>query len=551
MKRLFPLIVLWAFCLMFQTNTLSAQSSHCDSFDINLKANGIICGDTHGGIWLDIIGGKTGIYEISWCSFNNRVEGKATSFASNYEITSLPEGTYTVKVTDYRTRCSSTKKVEIKKGALPQGVEVKAKSTNCKGLGNISMSIPGFKKPPFNIHLKGPQSNNYAVYTNSFKIYNLPAGDYEISLVEEGCTASTTINIPTTPGLPSFTLVDEKDECGVSSGNVTMNVTDGVAGYRVTIDGPTSGSVNVTESDFRIFDLKSGAYKITLEDANGCLAFGSIEIDRAALSAEVAATHAKCDQNGAINVAISKGKAPYKVNYKGGGIEGSKDVVGSATTLSLPVGTYDIEVVDASGCNYMAHSSILLQETNLYCSITPSQTTCNESNGSMHVFISGGTKPFTFSYTGPISGTKVVDGTFSLDHLPAGFYATSIHDADGCSVAENAEVVAGTCSFIAPQGSSSAAANLGFSEELSGLQVQQNYPNPFVNQTNLLFSLPEAGSTTIMIHDYTGKVVQTHTANYDKGANLFTFNQNNLAAGVYYYTIQAGIFRATKKMIIR
>ena len=84
-----------------------------------------------------------------------------------------------------------------------------------------------------------------------------------------------------------------------------------------------------------------------------------------------------------------------------------------------------------------------------------------------------------------------------------------------------------------------------------GMRVAQNYPNPFVDQTEIRFELPEAFLTTITIHDNTGKVIQRHTAQYEKGSNLFTFNQNNLASGVYYYTISTGNFSVSKNMLIK
>jgi len=325
----------------------------------------------------------------------------------------------------------------------------------------------------------------------------------------------------------------------------------------------------------------------------------------------------------------SKGKAPYTLSYRGGETDGIQILAGNATTLSLPVGTYVIEVKDADGCSNFATSSILPVTSDLYCSITPSPTTCNEDNGAINVFISGGKKPYTLTYDGPVSGTRLVNGTTSFDNLPAGNYTTFLQDAEGCSVSESSVVTigdaetatvefspvitgtsvqffndtkstgdflwtfgdetssteispthvyqsagsyevclsqAGVCNidivcqtiqisagketsgFIAPLGSSS------FIKEITSkgqLHIRQNYPNPFVQQTNILFELPEALLGTIMIHDNTGKVIQSHTTNYEKGTNFFTFNQNNLASGVYYYTIKAGTFSATKKMILR
>jgi len=631
MKKTFTLLLLFASCLIFQATILNAQSSHCDLFDIELTSNGILCDEADGAISIGIIEGQTGIYEIEWSNPYARITGKATSFTDRYEITSLPEGTYTVKVTDFRSRCVVRKEITVIKGAFPVGTEIIGNPVTCNGFGTISVSIPLHAKPPFHIRLKGSLSEDYVANSNNFKIYNLPAGDYEFSLKEDGCIATTNINVPTTPGLPQFTLEDERGACNVSSGNILMHIQDGAPGYQVTIEGPTSGTVSTSDPSLRISDLSSGAYKITLEDANGCLSFGFIEIDRVGLSVALAATKAVCNQNGAIKVDIYKGTAPYTVIYRGGGIEDSRAIEGNSTTIFGPAGNYVVEIKDAGGCNTFSTASIEQEESDLFCSITPTATTCDADNGAIDVFISGGTKPYSLSYTGPVSGSQVVDGSTSFEHLPAGVYTTFLQDADGCSVSESSEVLVGeiaisdpafsyaangtsvlfsnetassgdflwtfgdgtsstetspshdfmeagsfevclsqtdacniaiVCKIIqivsfrdisgllSPVNPTSAIIN-GPIEDLENMRVNQNYPNPFIHQTNILFELPEALRTTIIIHDNTGKVVQTHTANYEQGANLFTFNQNNLTTGVYYYTIKAGTFNATKKMIIR
>jgi len=447
--------------------SLNAQHDHCEDFDINLSSNGILCGETYGEIWIDIIGGQTGIYEVEWCSSSRRVEGSNTTFNDFDEIVSLKAGLYTVKVTDFRTRCSVQKKFELKTGALPKELTIEAAPANCKGVGYIMVNVPNYKKPPYRLTLTGQDTDaNYVAYQNSFRIYNVPSGDYELSFLEEDCVGSRTINVPTAPGLPSFTLEDEKDECGVSSGNVIMRVTDGVPGYKVTIDGPVSGSIEVPDPAFRISPLTTGDYKITLEDANGCLTYGYITLDLEGLDIELTGTNAGCE------------------------------------------------------------------------------------NGSLKVNISNGTGPFTISYEGPINKTEVVDSRYNTLHTPAGTYWVEVTDANGCTVKKGLSIAAETCHRLGVPVDNSLGNHLENGNEVLTLQTK-NYPNPFVHQTNIIIDLPEASYTTITVHDNIGKVVQTHAANYDKGSNLFIFNQNNLTAGIYYYTVRAGKHTATNKMIIR
>jgi len=81
--------------------------------------------------------------------------------------------------------------------------------------------------------------------------------------------------------------------------------------------------------------------------------------------------------------------------------------------------------------------------------------------------------------------------------------------------------------------------------------LHQNTPNPFISTTYISFELTELSNTVITIYDAFGKVVHTIYRLSDKGYNALEVNQNQLAGpGVYYYSIQAGDFKATRKMVV-
>lgn len=84
----------------------------------------------------------------------------------------------------------------------------------------------------------------------------------------------------------------------------------------------------------------------------------------------------------------------------------------------------------------------------------------------------------------------------------------------------------------------------------SGFVLHQNMPNPFKETTNVNFELPEAMAATVTIYDVTGKVITSTSLDGVKGSNNVTFDRNDLRAGVMYYTLQAGSFKATKKMVV-
>ena len=86
--------------------------------------------------------------------------------------------------------------------------------------------------------------------------------------------------------------------------------------------------------------------------------------------------------------------------------------------------------------------------------------------------------------------------------------------------------------------------------------LHQNYPNPFNPVTNLSYDLPEDALVNITIYDMMGKVVSTLVNDQQSaGFKTLQWNATNnsgmpISAGLYIYTIQAGEFSQTRKMIL-
>ena len=82
------------------------------------------------------------------------------------------------------------------------------------------------------------------------------------------------------------------------------------------------------------------------------------------------------------------------------------------------------------------------------------------------------------------------------------------------------------------------------------------YPNPFNPVTTLRYDLPENGLVNITIYDMMGRQVKTLiNGSQTAGYKTIQWNATNnvgqpVSAGLYLYTIQAGDFRETKKMIL-
>lgn len=81
--------------------------------------------------------------------------------------------------------------------------------------------------------------------------------------------------------------------------------------------------------------------------------------------------------------------------------------------------------------------------------------------------------------------------------------------------------------------------------------LNQNTPNPFSQTTEISFELPETTYGSLSIVDVTGKVVKVINRDFNKGLNTVMINRNDLnSAGIFYYTVKAGEYTATKKMVL-
>ncbi len=82
--------------------------------------------------------------------------------------------------------------------------------------------------------------------------------------------------------------------------------------------------------------------------------------------------------------------------------------------------------------------------------------------------------------------------------------------------------------------------------------LHQNVPNPFNGNTIIQIDMPREEKVTLQVFDYTGKLLaQPVNGKLSTGSHTVQFNPQGLAAGIYFYRLQAGEFTATKRMVIQ
>jgi len=87
-------------------------------------------------------------------------------------------------------------------------------------------------------------------------------------------------------------------------------------------------------------------------------------------------------------------------------------------------------------------------------------------------------------------------------------------------------------------------------------KIHQNHPNPFNPVTTIRYDLPEDGLVNITIYDMMGRQINTLVSGQQiAGYNIVQWNATNtfgesVSAGLYLYTIHAGDFKQTRKMVL-
>jgi hypothetical protein len=81
--------------------------------------------------------------------------------------------------------------------------------------------------------------------------------------------------------------------------------------------------------------------------------------------------------------------------------------------------------------------------------------------------------------------------------------------------------------------------------------LSQNFPNPFNPSTRINYFVPQESFVSIKVHDFLGREVMI-LVNETRpiGSYEIVFDASNLPSGTYFYTMIAGDYSTTKKMIL-
>ena len=82
-------------------------------------------------------------------------------------------------------------------------------------------------------------------------------------------------------------------------------------------------------------------------------------------------------------------------------------------------------------------------------------------------------------------------------------------------------------------------------------ELHQNFPNPFNPTTTIRFDVRTSGNVSLKVFDVLGREVAVLADEYLRaGSYERVFDASNLSSGVYFYTLRAGEFEKTLRMVV-
>lgn len=89
-------------------------------------------------------------------------------------------------------------------------------------------------------------------------------------------------------------------------------------------------------------------------------------------------------------------------------------------------------------------------------------------------------------------------------------------------------------------------------QESKIFEVNQNYPNPFDNSTNVLVYMSQPANLTLTVTNLLGQVIlQQNLGEFTSGNHTVTIDGSQLSSGLYHYTLSTGAHSVSNQMIVK
>lgn len=386
------------------SDVASATIEAAPSLDVTLSGDETVCDpEGEGFVTATPIGG-TPPFTYNWSN------GAATTSIGN-----LPEGTYTVTVTD-ALGCTAIESINVD---IVDDFILDIIVTNplCPEDTNGSILAEGWGGTPPYIY----QWSNGV--TGTPLLENIGAGNYGVTVTDQnGCQLIESFTLVDPPAVVAGISATQELCPGESTGMAMAMASGGTPPYTYLWN---TGSMTQM-----ITGLSAGAYSVTVTDENGCEDVATVVIQESPeLLVVISGDETICDPEGEglATANASGGNPPYTYQWSTG--------AGTQAIANLPEGSYSVTVTDQLGCSAVAEIDIDIVDDFILDIVVTNPLCPGDENGSILAEGWGGTPPYIYQWSNGVTGTPL------LENIGAGNYGVTVTDQNGCQLIESFTLV--------------------------------------------------------------------------------------------------------------
>ncbi|MCW5907578.1 MAG: gliding motility-associated C-terminal domain-containing protein [Chitinophagales bacterium] len=320
---------------------------------------------------------------------------------------SLGIGTYTVTVTDNKG-CTITGSATINQPTQFTHT-LTSQNINCFGANTGSITVtPSGGTPAYSYTWNpGTASGNNPT--------GLSAGQYNVTISDsKNCTNVDSVVLTQPAAALNVVTSHTNVTCyNANNGSVTITVSGGTAPYTYQGNPIPPGTTTLN-------NLPPATYSGTLTDANGCTASVSETITQPQpQSVTVNSTNNTCNggNNGTASANFINATGSVTYNWSNG--------QSGANITGLVANTYTVTATDQNQCS-LTGSATVTEPAAPVMTVNITDAACFGANGSATANPTGGTTPYTFTWSAGGATTQTAS-------LPAGSYTVTATDASSCN----------------------------------------------------------------------------------------------------------------------
>jgi hypothetical protein len=402
----------------------------------------------------------------------------------------LSPGGYFVTITDINN-CSGSINVFIGEPSSALSGTTIVTNIVCAGQANGAIDLmPAGGTAPY--------IYNWGSGISSEDLLNIAAGSYTVNITDaNGCSTqvSATVTEPSAALNGAISALNSVSCFGGSNGAIDFTASGGTAPYSYNWGN------GITSED--LVNIPAGTYTVTVTDANNCTTSETAVISEpSAIANSTLLTNISCfgGANGAIDLTVTGGTPPY--TYDWGSAINSEDL------SNLSAGNYSVTVIDANNCSVTVPSTLTEPSLLVYSANITDITASGATDGTITSFVSGGTAPYTFSWSNN-------ETSADLNNLAQGDYILTLTDANGCSFIDTLTVN---------------GFNSIYSLSNSNINV---YPNPMQNEFNIQITNVNNEIIELSILNSLGQSILTKSL-YTNEAGIYSILASDWAPGIYF-----------------